>query len=138
MWLCALCLLLATCAPSHAADPAGATKSSATKNPLAGCQQCHVDIEAKYVRSPHFKKQVACTDCHGPSKGHIADENNEVKPDKLFTRKTTDRLCAECHACSRPQPSPPANQPSSDSKLCTDCHGSHALARIAIPGKQPK
>jgi hypothetical protein len=131
-WLCALGLLVAVSAPGDAVVPASGTKSSTSKNPLAGCQQCHVDVETKYVKSLHFKGKVACMDCHGPSKGHLADENNEIKPDKLFTRKNTDRLCGDCHACSRPKLPPTTSQPPSERKVCTDCHGSHELARVAV------
>ena len=92
-------------------------------NPLAGCQQCHVDVETKYVKSRHSAAKVACTNCHGPSKGHLADENNEVKPDVRFVRAEVDRLCGKCHACSRPA------EMRAGEKVCTDCHGSHVLVR---------
>ena len=97
------------------------------RNPLAGCQQCHVDIEDEYAVSLHFKMKIACTDCHGPSEGHLADENNEVKPDEVFARKDVDRLCGTCHGCSRPT----ADESTADrSKVCTDCHGPHDLAQV--------
>lgn len=139
--VCALVLpLLATLAPSDAADFSVVTQTPTVKNPLAGCQQCHVDVETKYVKSRHFKEKIACTGCHGPSKGHIADENNQVKPDKLFTPKNTDRLCSNCHECSRRKPASPTSQLSSESKVCTDCHGSHELARVPAQAKpaQPR
>lgn len=100
---------------------------STDKNPLAGCQQCHVDIEDEYAVSLHFKQKASCKDCHGPSEGHLADENNEVKPDEVFARKDVDRLCGECHECSRPTATEPPEQ---RSKVCIDCHGPHDLAPV--------
>jgi len=102
-------------------------KASAGRNPLAGCQLCHVDIEDEYMPSRHFKETIACTECHGPSEGHLADENNEVKPDEVFARKDVDRLCSECHECSRELANdPPVKSPAKE-RVCTDCHGSHEL-----------
>ena len=94
------------------------------KNPLAGCQLCHVDIEDEFLPSVHFAEKIGCVDCHGASEGHLADENNEVKPEVLFTRDNTDSLCEECHGCSRPEEPKSAAAP----KICTDCHGAHDLA----------
>ncbi|NQU24834.1 MAG: hypothetical protein HQ567_26425 [Candidatus Nealsonbacteria bacterium] len=102
-------------------------KDPAEKNPLAGCQQCHVDIEDEYAPSLHFKQKVSCKDCHGPSKGHLADENNEVKPDRLFARKDVDRLCGKCHECARETDD---ETPGQRAKVCTDCHGPHDLADV--------
>ena len=102
-------------------------ESPTEKNPLAGCQQCHVDIEDEYAVSLHFTEKVSCKDCHGPSEGHLADENNEVKPDEVFARKDVDRLCDKCHECSRPTA---AESPADRSKVCTDCHGPHDLAPV--------
>ncbi|NQT88150.1 hypothetical protein HQ560_15390, partial [bacterium] len=51
-----------------AAAPDG--KAPAKTNPLAGCQLCHVDVEDEYVKSRHFRENVACVKCHGPSRKH--------------------------------------------------------------------
>ena len=110
-------------------------KPAALKNPLAGCQQCHVDIEDEYSPSLHFKEKVACTECHGPSNGHLADENNEVKPDELFARKDVDRLCGRCHECERPAEVKRIPKSSPEHKVCTDCHGHHDLK--PADGKSP-
>lgn len=98
------------------------------RNPLAGCELCHVDVEDEFAPSPHFAEKVACVDCHGLSEGHAADENNEVKPDVVFNRENTDPLCEECHGCSRPEDSRPAEAPPQGPAVCTDCHGHHDLA----------
>ena len=116
-------------APAEKPEPkeAPSPKPPALKNPLAGCQQCHVDIEDEYAPSLHFQEKVACTECHGPSTGHLADENNEVKPDELFGRKDVDRLCERCHECSRPAEPKRIPKSSPEYKVCTDCHGPHDL-----------
>jgi hypothetical protein len=98
------------------------------RNPLAGCELCHVDVEDKFTPSLHFAERVACVDCHGLSEGHVANENNDVKPDVVFDRKNTDPLCEECHACSRPEDSRPAKAPPEGPAICTDCHAHHDLA----------
>jgi len=106
---------------------------SEAANPLAGCVMCHTDVGDQFQGSVHQKEAVGCTDCHGESKGHVADENNEVKPDEVFARKDVDRRCSECHECSRPGADrPPAESPATR-HVCTDCHGSHKLAKHASP-----
>lgn len=115
-------------APAETANSQGQQKSDwlaslpeIPDNPLAGCEQCHVDVEKDYVGGTHYKEKVGCTNCHGASKGHLADENNEVKPDELFARQDVDRLCGKCHECFRDEGADP---PGTDN-VCTDCHGSH-------------
>lgn len=114
--------------PKPKQDPAStSTTLPGQKNPLAGCQQCHVDVEDEYMPTVHFQEKVACTDCHGPSKGHLADENNEVKPDQLFARKDVDHECERCHECERPAEPKRIPKSSPEYKVCTDCHGHHDL-----------
>jgi hypothetical protein len=96
------------------------------KNPLAGCKQCHVDVDHESIGSVHYDEKVGCTDCHGASEGHIADENNDVKPDEVFARENVDRLCSACHECFREEPAVAAPE----AKVCTDCHGWH---RVFVP-----
>lgn len=106
-----------------------AVSISLQANPLAGCTMCHVDVEDRLANSRHFVNKVGCQTCHGPSEGHLADENNEVKPDQLFTRENVDRLCKLCHECSRPHEALKAPE------VCVDCHGHHDPAYT--PGSSP-
>jgi len=101
-------------------------------NPLAGCILCHVDIEDEHLASTHCTADnMGCVECHGQSVGHINDENNEVKPDVMFTRANTDRLCSPCHDCSR-QVTPDWKQtPASKRKTCTGCHPAHRFPALA-------
>lgn len=100
-------------------------------NPLAGCVMCHTDVGDRFTGSRHHKEEISCVDCHGPSDGHVADENNDVKPDETFAREDTDRLCGACHGCDRRIPSNWATIPPQDREVCTECHGSHALVDVA-------
>ncbi|MHC4155194.1 MAG: hypothetical protein ACYST6_09785 [Planctomycetota bacterium] len=74
-------------------------------NPLAGCLQCHVDVEVEHLWSKHHSvSNMGCIECHGPSEGHLADENNEVKPDQAFARnleQTPQRLEHGLHRVPR-------------------------------------
>ncbi len=125
-----------------AGEPKGPAESSKSaektkKNPLAGCTLCHVDVEDEYVESDHFHEKVACTECHGPSKGHLADENNDVKPDEMFARKDTDRLCSECHDCSRTIPPGWTDLPLDKRQVCSECHVAHEFPERVVK-KQTK
>ena len=95
------------------------------ENPLSGCSLCHVDIEDEFVGTLHFEEKVGCITCHGPSEGHLADENNEVKPDEMFAQADVDRLCERCHECFRPKPEKPELTAEGQRKVCIDCHGPH-------------
>ena len=96
-------------------------------NPLGGCGLCHVDVEDALVGSRHHTEGVGCVKCHGPSKGHAADENNDVLPDHTFARGEIDRFCEECHECSRPKDRPAETKTDAQWKVCTECHGAHKL-----------
>ncbi|MHC4185085.1 MAG: multiheme c-type cytochrome [Planctomycetota bacterium] len=98
-------------------------------NPLAGCLQCHVDVEVEHLWSKHHSvSNMGCIECHGPSEGHLADENNEVKPDQAFARKDVDRLCSTCHKCSRKMPRGWTKTPPEKLAVCTECHAAHRFA----------
>jgi hypothetical protein len=118
--------------PVHWRDASGTPADPADKNPLAGCTMCHIDVEDEFVGGVHYKEKVACVKCHGKSEGHVADENNEVKPEELFARKDVDRLCGVCHECPRPEEAKPAAEP--PRKVCTECHGAHEFPVAAKEG----
>ena len=103
-------------------------------NPLSGCSLCHVDIEDEFVGTLHFEEKIGCITCHGPSEAHLADENNEVKPDEVFARADVDRLCERCHECLRPKAEKPELTAEGQRKVCIDCHGPHDCALAADAG----
>ena len=101
-------------------------KLSEEPNPLAGCLQCHVDIEKSHLDSKHYKvAKMDCVDCHGRSEPHVANENNDTKPDEIFARKEVNQLCGECHECSRDIPAGVTSIPREQRRVCTDCHSAH-------------
>jgi len=116
-------------------------KAEAAKaNPMAGCVMCHIDAGDAFKKSKHALEGIGCTDCHGKSKGHVADENNEVKPDEVFARKDVDRLCGDCHDCERP---PAEGEPRRVSRrrprpveVCIDCHGAHSVKPVPQVGSR--
>ena len=116
-----------------ASDPGGPVSPSiedfspTADNPLGGCTQCHVDVEDAMAGTSHLKEGVGCKVCHGDSEGHLADENNEVLPEHVFTRENVDQLCINCHDCSRPQQKTDPSVPAEQRKACTDCHQAHTI-----------
>jgi len=102
-------------------------------NPLAGCLQCHVDVEAEHLSSAHHRVlKIGCIDCHGPSKGHVADENNEVEPEETFARKDVDGSCGRCHKCSRETTARETKTQPGTRKVCTECHAAHIFSRARV------
>ena len=87
------------------------------------CSMCHVNVEIEILKAKikHMEAGVDCITCHGRSIGHIQDEINEVKPDRVITKKTMNSFCDRCHDSSA----------SHDEKVisrmvCTDCHDAHS------------
>ena len=57
--------------------------------------------------------------CHGESKAHVANERNEVSPDRIPRGAAADGLCQTCHASGCPSTGKTAG--------CTSCHNQHSL-----------
>jgi hypothetical protein len=93
----------------------------------SSCAVCHVDATDQWTGTVHDRSAVGCVECHGPSHGHVEDENNEVLPDEVFVRADVDRLCAECHRCGRTPvtSNQAASLPHVTPPVCTDCHTAH-------------
>jgi formylglycine-generating enzyme required for sulfatase activity len=89
------------------------------------CARCHVISVIEWGMSGHRKVSTGCESCHGASKGHVIDERNNVKPDRMPTGGAIAGLCADCHK----GPCPKSKQAGS----CQDCHHFHAL----VNPKQP-
>ena len=83
------------------------------------CSRCHVVQVIEWSSSKHTRATVACQSCHGPSAGHVANERNEVKPDRLPRGAAIAGLCATCHAQGCPK--------TSRRDDCQSCHHQHAL-----------
>jgi len=83
------------------------------------CARCHVISVVEWGMSRHRQAGIACTSCHGPSPGHVKDERNNIKPERLPRGTAIAGLCAGCHASGCPKTQQTAS--------CQDCHHSHAL-----------
>jgi hypothetical protein len=108
------------------------------------CLICHVDLVEQLEAGRHGGEgaKLKCEACHGESEGHVQDEHNDIKPDRVFSSKTEEEsaalveLCAGCHndeaedfrkaVTELKDREPP--MPS-----CTGCHGSHRVARVRLP-----
>ena len=47
------------------------------------CARCHVLSVFEWGVSRHVEEGTTCKRCHGQSKAHVANERNEVPPDRL-------------------------------------------------------
>ena len=81
----------ATVQPSAAAPQPKSTAANRTKRSdgvppefkKAGvCARCHVVSVLEWGISGHVVEDIHCQKCHGSSRGHVANERNEVKPDR--------------------------------------------------------
>ncbi|MEN6603870.1 MAG: SUMF1/EgtB/PvdO family nonheme iron enzyme [Bryobacteraceae bacterium] len=87
------------------------------------CARCHVISVVEWSMSKHRAMGVGCVECHGASQGHVVDERNNVKPDKLPREKAIATLCNSCH-------DKPRNR-----QDCQSCHHAHALVDPNKPAK---
>jgi formylglycine-generating enzyme required for sulfatase activity len=83
------------------------------------CARCHVNVVLEWGISGHLDAGTACVDCHGASEAHVANERNEIKPDRLPHGNEIARLCATCHDTGCPE--------SLKVDSCSRCHHVHAL-----------
>ncbi len=94
------------------------------------CSRCHVVSVLEWGVSPHVKAGTTCQECHGPSKGHVANERNEVKPDRIPQGAAIAKLCVHCHDDGCPE--------TLELGACQKCHHTHALVDPANPGAAQK
>lgn len=83
------------------------------------CSRCHVAQVLEWSTSAHPKARVVCQNCHGSSAAHVANERNEVKPDRLPRASAIAALCQSCHADGCPK--------TGRRDACESCHHPHAL-----------
>jgi formylglycine-generating enzyme required for sulfatase activity len=91
------------------------------------CGRCHVISVVEWSMSGHGKAGTDCLACHGASQGHIVDERNNIKPEKVPHGQAIAALCAGCHPNGCPKEKHKAG--------CQSCHHVHALLN---PNKPPE
>lgn len=85
------------------------------------CSRCHVAQVLEWSASRHPRAATTCQSCHGPSTAHIANERNQVKPDRLPRgAEAISALCATCHSAGCPK--------TARTTGCQSCHHAHALS----------
>lgn len=83
------------------------------------CSTCHINVVLEWGVSAHSTKGVNCIKCHGASAEHVANEKNEVAPDRLPRSQQIAPFCRSCHSAGCPKTAEPAS--------CQGCHHMHAL-----------
>ena len=83
------------------------------------CSRCHVLSVLEWSVSGHVEAETTCQECHGTSRGHVANERNEVKPDRRPTGAKIAALCLDCHDAGCPEVQ--------RIDACQECHHMHAL-----------
>ncbi|MCC6540054.1 MAG: SUMF1/EgtB/PvdO family nonheme iron enzyme [Bryobacterales bacterium] len=100
----------------------GAQQPSPQLKQAGVCSRCHVAQVLEWsAAARHTQAGTACQSCHGASAAHVANERNQVKPDRL-PRNAAEfaALCATCHTAGCPKTAKKAD--------CQSCHHPHALA----------
>lgn len=91
------------------------------------CARCHVNAVLEWEISGHARAGNSCSGCHGASKGHVADERNNVRPDRIPRGAAVASLCRSCH---------PSGCPSTRAtEGCQTCHHIHALVDPRKPAR---
>ncbi len=112
---------------SLAALPVAFSQQDSTFQKAGVCARCHVISVVEWGMSKHSKVSTDCVACHGASQGHVVDERNNVKPERLPRAEAIAGLCATCHADGCPKTKQKAG--------CQTCHHVHALVN---PSKPPE
>lgn len=89
------------------------------------CARCHVISVVEWGVSRHSRGTTNCISCHGPSSGHVIDERNNIKPDRIPRETAIGTLCLDCHRDGCPS--------SGQKAACQDCHHAHALVNPNDP-----
>jgi formylglycine-generating enzyme required for sulfatase activity len=93
--------------------------SDAIRRQAGDCARCHVISVVEWGYSGNRPAGANCQDCHRSSTGHVRDERNNVKPDRVPRRQNIVELCRECHEEGCPR--------AMETNSCQRCHHVHAL-----------
>jgi hypothetical protein len=117
-------------------DSMDADRSASPTADNSRCFVCHINYMQEAIAVSHARANIGCKGCHGESDAHIADESwasggNGTPPDVMYPRAKINAACMACH--SRDKIDTEQHQvlfaSTAETKACTDCHGSHRLAR---------
>jgi DmsE family decaheme c-type cytochrome len=111
-------------AAGHLADPTDTSKlfkfeSAPAKEINNQCLACHSkDMEqAHALNSVHAKNGVACTACHSPHHGNVANH---------LLAKAQPELCYTCHLAKKAEFAMPFHHRVNEGLIqCSDCHNPH-------------
>lgn len=118
IWLASV---IAALAPSGA----WAQQANAALQAAGVCARCHVNAVLEWEMSRHASAGNSCSVCHGASRAHVADERNNVRPDRLPRGAQIAALCLSCHDAGCPK--------AQTSEACQSCHHVHALLDPSRP-----
>ena len=76
--------------------PSGAS-SEEDFSPAHLCSRCHLNDMLEWRVSGHSQAGTTCVDCHGTSDGHVLDERNNIKPERVPHGTAITALCQDCH-----------------------------------------
>jgi len=93
------------------------------------CARCHVISVVEWGMSRHRTANTDCIACHGASAGHVDDERNNIKPERVPHGEAIAALCAGCHTAGCPKTRQKA--------ACQTCHHFHALVDPKAPPAVP-
>jgi len=93
------------------------------------CARCHVISVVEWGMSRHRTANTDCIACHGASAGHVDDERNNIKPERMPQGEAIAALCAGCHTAGCPKTRQKA--------ACQTCHHFHALVDPKAPPAVP-
>jgi len=109
------------------------------------CYVCHATMKEEHITTKHLELDITCDKCHGDSIEHMHDEMLMTKPDLLFGRAQVIGMCGKCHS-SHENPDKveafrkewsgrmrPNGRTIAPDSVCTDCHGTHNLAKVEDP-----
>ena len=111
------------------------------------CLVCHVNFTMEKLTMVHARTNIGCASCHGVSDAHIADESwasggNGTAPEIMFTRFKIAKACMECHKPEQVFLKNEKHKPiwwtiAYQTKVCTECHGSHRMVKRRCQWKEP-
>src|SRR5690348_6881127 len=78
------------------------------------CARCHVVSVLEWGVSKHGSAGTDCRTCHGPSPGHVANERNEIRPDRVPRGVQIAKMCQRCHDTGCPK--------TLETVSCQKCH----------------